>query len=254
MTVEPEKQDALQSGDQGQLYQVRLEHFEGPLDLLLFLIKQEKINIYDIPIARITEQYLVYLERISLTDLESAGDFLLMAATLMRIKARMLLPSVSEGDEADEDPRRELVDRLLEYQKFKEAASTLKGMHEDRALLHARGMREVLPESDEPPELEPATLYDLMRAFNQVLKRVSYRETLKVEREEHSIEEKRTEILEHLSESGRVLFEDLFGEGVTRLTVIVTFVALLDLIRTRHVEVGQSRRFGEIWIEKRNAA
>lgn len=254
MTIEPREQNAVQPDDQAQPYQVKLERFEGPLDLLLFLIKQEKINIYDIPIARITEQYLTYLDQIALTDLESAGDFLLMAATLMRIKARMLLPSTSEGDELEEDPRRELVDRLLEYQKFKEAASTLKGMAKERGLLFSRGMREMLPGTDEPPELEPATFYDLMRAFNHVLKRASYREALQVEREEHSIEDKRTEILERLSESGRVLFEDLFGGDVTRLSVVVMFIALLDLIRTRDVEIGQTRRFGEIWIEKRDKA
>ena len=116
-------------------YRVQLDVYNGPLDLLLYLVRREEVDIYDIPIARITEQYLAYLERMPLMDLDSAGDFLLMAATLMRIKARMLLPKVTEEEEPEEDPRRELVDQLLEYQKFKEAASTLKDLEKENGRL-----------------------------------------------------------------------------------------------------------------------
>jgi len=251
MTETPEIGEATQPSDGSESYQVKLEQFEGPLDLLLFLIKQEQINIYDIPIARITEQYLSYLDRIPLSDLDSAGEFLLMAATLMRIKARMLLPSTAEGDEADEDPRKELVDRLLEYQKFKEVAARLRGMEAERSLHFARGLREQPPEGDDPPELEPATLFDLMRAFSRVLVRARHYETFRVELEDYSVEDRRAKILARLDQGPRVLLEDLFDERATRLNVIVTLIALLELIRTRQVEVGQTRRFGEIWIEKR---
>jgi segregation and condensation protein A len=233
-------------------YQVKLDQFEGPLDLLLFLIKQEEINIYDIPIARITEQYLSYIQRIPIPDLESAGEFLLMAATLMRIKARMLLPKISDGEETEEDPRQELVDRLLEYQKFKEAATTLKGLETDRSLFFARGARESLPETDEAPELEPATLFDLMRAFSTVLERARHHEAHAVVQEGYSIEKVAGEILARLETHPQILFEDLFEGEATRLRVVVVFVALLDLVRKRRVDIGQTRRFGEIWIERRD--
>ncbi len=252
MTDDPVEARATREPEDSQSYQVKLEQFEGPLDLLLFLIKQEEINIYDIPIARITEQYLSYVQRIPISDLESAGEFLLMAATLMRIKARMLLPKSSEGEEAEEDPRRELVDRLLEYQKFKEAATTLRGLQKDRALFFARGAKEVLPETGDAPDLEPATLYDLMKAFGSVLERARHYESHAVEQEGFSIEETAAEIMNRLDRSPRVLFEDLFVDGVSRLQIVVTLVALLDLVRTRRVDIGQTRRFGEIWIEKRN--
>jgi segregation and condensation protein A len=256
MTDQPEMPEAVHSEDrdpnQDQQYQVKLEQFEGPLDLLLFLIKQEEIDIYDIPIARITEQYLAYLERIPLMDLDSAGEFLLMAATLMRIKARMLLPRIEDSEEPEEDPRQELVDRLLEYQKFKEAATTLKGLATDRSLFFSRGMREAVPESEDLPELEPATLFDLMKAFNRVLERARHYEALTVSQEEVSIEDTKTHVLGRLEEQSRILFEDLFGERVTRLEVVIMLIAILDLVRTRMVDIGQTKRFGEIWIEKRN--
>lgn len=254
MTENGEDPVAVKSPREVEPYQVRLEQFEGPLDLLLFLIKQEEINIYDIPIARITEQYLSYLERIPLADLESAGEFLLMAATLMRIKARMLLPKTAEAEEPEEDPRQELVNRLLEYQKFKEVAGTLRDMERQRRLHFARVVRETPSGAAELPELEPATLFDLMKAFSSILARARHYDALEVQQEEYSIEEKRAEVLGRLDDEGRLLFEDLFQEDANRLQVIVTLIALLDLVRTRDVEVGQTRRFGEIWIEKRTAA
>ncbi|MCK4547084.1 MAG: segregation/condensation protein A [Candidatus Eisenbacteria sp.] len=250
MTDQPGTSSPVDPRIQTEPYQVRLEHFEGPMDLLLFLIKQEEINIYDIPIARITGQYVAYLERVDLADLDSAGEFLLMAATLMRIKARMLLPRVSDAEEQEEDPRQELVDRLLEYQKFKAAAVTLKGLAQDRVLFHKRGMRDTVSETEELPVLEPATLYDLMKAFSRVLERTRHHEALIVQQEEISVEEVRAGILERLERHPRFLFDDLFEEHSTRLDIIVTLVAILDLVRTREVEIGQTRRFGEIWIEK----
>src|SRR5215207_1746308 len=153
-------------------YEVKLERFEGPLDLLLHLIQRDEIDIYDIPLARITQQYLTYIELMRLLDLDVAGEFLVMAATLMRIKAKMLLPLPAVGEEEQEgDPREELVQRLVEYRQFKEAAGTLKMREEDRRLLFGRGM---IPGEDEmgPLPLAPATLFDLLDALNRVMSRI----------------------------------------------------------------------------------
>ena len=151
---------------------VKLARFEGPLDLLLHLIKRDEIDIYDIPIAHITQQYLAYIELMRALDLEVAGEFLVMAATLMRIKAKMLLPLPAVGEEEEEgDPREELVQRLIEYRQFKEAAETLKSSEGERRLLFERGM---VPGEDEagPLPLAPATLFDLLDALNRVMSRV----------------------------------------------------------------------------------
>src|SRR5438132_958339 len=151
---------------------VRLARFEGPLDLLLHLIKRDEIDIYDIPIAHITQQYLTYIELMRSLDLEVAGEFLVMAATLMRIKAKLLLPLPTPGEEEDEgDPREQLVQRLVEYRQFKEAASTLRLKEDERRLLYERGM---VPTEDEagPIPLMPATLFDLLDALNRLMSRI----------------------------------------------------------------------------------
>jgi segregation and condensation protein A len=227
---------------------VKLERFEGPLDLLLHLIKRDEIDIYDIPIARITQQYLAYLELMRALDLEVAGEFLVMAATLMRIKARMLLPQPAVGAEEDEgDPREELVQRLIEYREFKEAASTLKLREEDRRQLFERGM---VPAEEEfgPRPLAPATLFDLLDALNRVLSRVPEAAVYEVQAEVFDVEERIAALAAALAERGALLFSELMLRCRVRAEMIVTFIALLELIRLGQAHVIQHQTFGEISI------
>jgi segregation and condensation protein A len=228
-------------------YKVKLEKFEGPLDLLLFLIKKEEINIYDIPIARITEQYLEHIKILEFLNLELAGEFLVMAATLMRIKARMLLPRQPDEAEEEEDPRRDLVQALLDYQKYKEASTRLEAMEYQRRLLFVR------PEAvlgDAPVELELTfSLFDLICAFKKVLERaeVSY---LEVKREEVSLEQKIELLKGRIYQAKVIAFADLFDARSSRLDLVVTFLALLEVLRLGLATVKQTRTFGEIWIHR----
>jgi segregation and condensation protein A len=227
---------------------VKLERFEGPLDLLLHLIKRDEIDIYDIPIARITQQYLSYLELMRSLDLEVAGEFLVMAATLMRIKAKMLLPLPAVGDEEDEgDPREELVQRLVEYRQFKEAANTLKTKEDERRLLHERGM---VPGEDDagPLPLAPATLFDLLAALNRVLARVPEPSVYQVEAETYAVEDKIAMLVETLEQRGRVGFEELLLRCRSRNEMVVTFIALLELVKLGHAQIVQDENFGDIQI------
>lgn len=231
---------------------VKLERFEGPLDLLLHLIKRDEIDIYDIPIAHITQQYLAYLELMRSLDLEIAGEFLVMAATLMRIKAKMLLPLPAVGEEEDEgDPREELVQRLIEYRQFKEAAGTLREKEGERRMLFERGM---VPGEDDagPLPLAPATLFDLLAALNRVLARVPERQTYEIVAEEFTLEDKMAHIEERLAEEGHFLFEGMLMACRTRSEMIVTFIALLELIKLGHAFVIQNDTFGEIEIAARH--
>jgi segregation and condensation protein A len=230
---------------------VRLERFEGPLDLLLHLIKRDEIDIYDIPIAHITQQYLAYLDLMRSLDLEVAGEFLVMAATLMRIKAKMLLPLPAVGEEEEEgDPREELVQRLVEYRQFKEAAGTLKQHEETRRRSFERGM--VPSEEDAGPlPLAPATLFDLLDALNRVLARVPQQTTYDVRGEVYDMEDKMALIGRVLAEGGSILFSTLMSRCRARGEVIVTFIALLELIKMGAIAVTQSEVFGEISIVAR---
>jgi segregation and condensation protein A len=237
-------------------YNVKLDSFEGPLDLLLHLIRKNEVNIYDIPIALITEQYLGYIELMQELNLDVAGEFLVMAATLIHVKSRMLLPrpESAAGDPIeDEDPREVLVRRLLEHQKFKAAAEML---HEREAWRSAQHMR---PESsiadaagDEyEPELE-VDLFGLIAAFRGVLERANRRPRMVLPPEQISIEDRITQLLNRLSETDACGFEDLFSDGDgSRPFMIVTFLALLEMIRLKLVRIFQSGGFGPIRVYKR---
>ena len=226
-------------------YEVKLERFEGPLDLLLHLIQRDEIDVYDIPIARITQQYLTYIELMRLLDLDVAGEFLVMAATLMRIKAKMLLPVPPPGEDEEIDPRDELVQRLLEYRQFKEASTTLKSREEHRRLEYERGM---VPGEEEagPLPLAPATLFHLLDALNRVLSRLPARTVMELEGEAYDIEEKIERIQSRVRVAGRLSFETLLGECRSRLEMIVTFLALLELLKMNRLSVVQDANFGEI--------
>ena len=228
-------------------YKVRLDQFEGPLDLLLYLIKKQEINIYDIPIARITQQYLQYIGMLEFLNLELAGEFLVMAATLMRIKARLLLPVRDEDQDEEEDPRRQLVQQLLEYQRFKAAATKLDAMRYQRQLLFVRPDQEI--DGDESEAEFSYSLFDLITAFKGVLERAKAR-YLDVRADETSIEEKIELLKKRLADQDVIAFEDLFEleSGVEDL--IATFLAVLEILRLRFAQVKQSKPFGQIWIHK----
>jgi segregation and condensation protein A len=229
-------------------YSVALEAFQGPLDLLIHLIKKNEVNIYDIPIALITRQYLEYIELMTELDLDVAGEFLVMAATLIHIKSRMLLPRPDPAQEDEEDdPRKALVDRLLEYQKYKVAGNLL---HERETLRSAQWQRpdqavaEIAGEKVEP-EVE-VDLFSLMAAFKAVLDRAKDRPTVRIPDAQVSIEDRIAQLLGRLSESQACGFEELFEDAHSKPALIVTFLALLEMIRLKIVRVFQAGMFGAI--------
>jgi len=234
-------------------YPVRLLNFEGPLDLLLHLIKKHEVNVYDIPIALITQQYLDYLDLMQEMNLEVAGEFLVMAATLIHVKSRMLLPRPDPAQEdPEEDPRDALVRRLVEHQKFKAAAELLHDREIQRSAMWPRAdgpVAEVVGEAPEP-EVE-VDLYSLMAAFRQVLERARARPKVILPAEQMPIETRIEQLLARLSETEACGFEDLFADVQTRAGMIVTFLALLEMIRLKTVRVFQQGNFGPIRVYKR---
>ena len=226
----------------------KLPRFEGPLDLLLHLIKRDEVDIHDIPIAHITKQYLQYLELMRMLDLDVAGEFLVMAATLMRIKAKMLLPLPSSNDEEDEgDPREELVQRLIEYRLYKEAAEGMQAREGERRMLHERGQ---VPSEDDagPLPLAPANLFDLLEALQRVMARRPERAVYAVETEGYDIEDKMSLIARTVAELGELRFSDIMREARARMEIIVSFMALLELIKLGKVLCVQDANFSEILI------
>ncbi|MEE2754268.1 MAG: segregation/condensation protein A [Candidatus Latescibacterota bacterium] len=233
-------------------YGVDLEIFQGPLDLLLYLIRKEEVDVYDIPIADITRQYLAYVDVIQELDLEQAGDFVVMAATLMKVKSRMLLPVEATDGEDVEDPRDELVRRLLEYQQFKEVAGWLEDKREVSRDVFYRGaafdsesLLDEIPGGYE--SLRPVGLFDLLSAFKLALDaapKVDYHE---VGREEVSAEERSAFILDVLSRRRQVPFFDLVTD-VPRIVVVVTFIAILELSKQGKVYIRQSDSESGFWV------
>jgi len=237
-------------------YQVKLDAFEGPLDLLLHLIRKSELNIYDIPIALITEQYLGYITLMQDLNLDVAGEFLVMASTLIHIKSRTLLPRPDPTQEdagPEEDPRESLIRRLLEHQKYKAAAELL---HDRETLRSAQYMRpdERVADAagdDYEPELE-VDLFGLLSAFKGVLERASRRPMVILPPAQMSIEDRIKQVLGRLSETEACGFEDLFSDGDgSRPFLIVTFLALLEMIRLKLIRVFQSGGAGPIRVYKR---
>jgi segregation and condensation protein A len=234
---------------------IRVQSFEGPLDLLVHLIKKNQINVYDIPIALVTEQYLEYLDLMQELNLDVASEFLVMAATLIHIKSRTLLPRPDPAQEdvgLAEDPRDALVRRLLEHQKFKAAAELL---HERETLRSAQWTRpdsrvEAIAGDDYEPELE-VDLFSLLSAFRLVLQRARERPPMLLPPEQVSIETRIEQLLERLSETQACGFEDLFDDTASRGDMIVTFLAILEMIRLKLIRVFQSERLAAIRIYKR---
>jgi segregation and condensation protein A len=230
-------------------YQVRLEIFEGPLDLLLHLIHKNELDILNIPIALITEQYLEYLKLMKVLNLDIAGEYLLMASTLLYIKSKMLLPTPSEEDEEEGvDPRAELIRRLLEYQKYKEASSEL----EKRPMLDRDVfIRSASSERDDPEEEEilEASLFELVEAFRRILERVTTEAFHEVILDRLTVEEKVQEILSLLQREKRSMaFHFLFPEEASRRVIIITFLAILELVKMKLVRIFQLAPFENIRI------
>lgn len=233
-------------------YRVKLEIFEGPLDLLLYLIKKDEIDIRDIPIAHITEQYLDYLRLLEELDIAVAGDFLVMAATLIYIKSKLLLPpSPKTAGEEDltEDPRAELIERLLEYQKFKAAAQMLHARGEIEAASYARGQLET---DRHNPEVA-ATVLDLLRVFQDMLKRQQSQVQMEIERDEMTMTEKLAQINQLLDERTEINVRELFARSRSKRELILTFLAFLELVKELRISLVQSELFGEIFARKRTA-
>jgi segregation and condensation protein A len=227
------------------LIRVAFPAFTGPLDLLLHLIQREEIEITDIPIAKITREYLETLELMRELDLEVAGEFLVMAATLMRIKARMLLPP-AVTDEEEEDPREGLIRQLLEYRRFKEAARDLERLEGERRLLFDRGAPAQL-EDPQDGELQPVSLFRLLDALKNVLARTVPPYVHTITAEPISLEEAIAVMRDHLR-GRRALFEELLQSFVTRLEKITAFLGLLELLKQERITVAQEELFGPIWI------
>jgi segregation and condensation protein A len=232
-------------------YNIKIPAFEGPFDLLLHLIKENKIDIYDIPIAVITGQYLQYIEMMKELNLDVAGDFLVMAATLIHIKSRMLLPVDEEAPGEEEDPRLELIQRLLEYQAFKDASLGLREKEEEwMNIFHREPVKdeEAEAESGEPElYLFDVNLFDLLGAFKKILN-TAPPEAVRITREALTVKDKISHIMEMLENNDTVRFEDLFKEDRSRVQIVVTFIALLELIRLGLVRAYQENDFGNIWV------
>jgi segregation and condensation protein A len=237
-------------------YLIHLDIFEGPFDLLLHLIERDELDIYDIPIARVTAEFLEYIRTMQLLNLHVASDFMVMAATLIQIKARMLLPKpvVSEKEtalnEEEDDPRQKLVEKLIEYKKYKELAKDLRAREEEFARVFVRPVTEIADRLviDENP-LKGLNVWDLLEAFKNVLDSIApEEEPAAVPKEEISIRQRMKEIMAGLAVSGRVRFKDLFGNTSSRVALITGFIALLELMRLRKVRVSQDTTFGEIMI------
>jgi len=234
-------------------YQVRIENFEGPLDLLLHLIKKSEINIYDIPINLIAQQYLEYVEAMKDLNLNVAGEFLVMAATLLQIKSKMLLPAdeAAEDEEDGPDPREELVRRLLEYKTYKEAARQLDGQEKMWREIFSREPEPVVAEVESDETLmENVSLFDLVDALKAIVERNPGKTLIEIVPDNLTVRERMNVILETLEGKDSVSFAALFDGSCHRLVIIVTFLALLELIRLRVAHVFQSETFGPILVSR----
>ncbi|HHY71677.1 MAG TPA: segregation/condensation protein A [Bacillus bacterium] len=242
-------------------YSVKIDAFEGPLDLLLHLINRYEIDIYDIPMAQITEQYLLFIQTMQELELDVASEYLVMAATLLAIKSKMLLPKTEDsldeelsftGEEMEEDPREELMRRLLEYRKFKEAATQLKEYEKDRSLLYTRppgNLAEYIPDQREAP-VSDVSLYDMLKALQHLMKRKKWREPklTTVQRQEIPIQQRMEQILEELDKTnGKQSFYSLFPI-LDKSYIVVTFLAILELMKNNHVRCEQEKNFEDIYI------
>ena len=237
------------------IYEVKINAFEGPLDLLLYLIRKNEVDIYDISISEITEQYIEYISLMKMLDLDIAGEFLVMAATLIQMKSEAMLPAgiTSDGEEPMMT-REELVRQLLEYRKFKDAAVALSDKEEQQRNIYSRTFVEPGLENLDLKEFRiNATLFDLLSAFRTVLKGIPEGQMKDFREEIFSVQQKIGEIMGRFKKSKRLDFGSLFSMVCSRLEVIVTFLAVLELIRTKRIIARQAELFSKIWLYERKA-
>ena len=235
-------------------YKVKFEVFEGPLDLLLYLIKKEEVDIYEVNLTRLATQFIEYIETMRLLDLEVAGEFLVMAATLMYVKSRELLPveqrAETEGEDDGEDPRWELIRQLVEYKKFKDAAAQLQALEMRQEAVFPRAPVK-LEFEDKPARRAEASIFDLLNAVNAVLKRFEKRDDQReIFEDKWTVSEKIERLMQALAERSSLRFSDLFQGVTSRSEVVVTFLALLELIRLKQITAAQREPFGEIEISR----
>ena len=233
-------------------YKVKLEVFEGPLDLLLYLIKKDEVDIYDISIERIAQQYLEFMDSFKVLDLEIAGEFVVMAANLIYIKSRSLLPvhvQPPEEEADEEDPRWDLIRQLVEYKKFKDAAAQLSQREYDQSNLYTR-----LPEPEAAVErpLGEVSVFDLIAAFNKILKRIEGKteDLREIFEENYSVSDKIDFIMKMTASGVTLKFTELFASAASRTEVVVTFLALLELVRVKQLSLVQGEAFGEIELKR----
>ncbi len=237
-------------------YKVKLPYFEGPLDLLLFFIKRDELNIYDIPIAKITKDFLEYIQLMQMLDLEIASEFIVMASTLMQIKAKMLLPKPNvENEEEEEDPRAELVKQLLEYKKFKELAGEFEKMEDEASKIYYRGYfkhdaRDYYDENETYEFLKDVSLFDLLTAFKKAFENASEKEVHEIEVQNYKVEDEIENIINRLKIKSRFSFSEFFEEYHEKIRIIVAFLAILELARLKKIKISQQDTFGEIFIER----
>ena len=230
------------------MYQISLQNFEGPLDLLLFFIKRDEIDIYDIPIARITEEYLEALDMMHQLNLSVAGEFVEMAAMLMRIKAKMLLPLSTFEEDEIEDPRTELVRRLLEYQQYKEAVKEFEQYQDERSQKFPRSIQYKVSENDDDTGsfLKDTTLFDLAAYFKDVMDRMPVISTYELHREPIALEDQKKYIMKGLNTDGKIKFSSMIKKFKDKIEVVVTFLAILELVRLSQVKLLQNELFGDL--------
>jgi len=235
-------------------YQVKLPLFEGPMDLLLFLIQKNQIDIYDIPISQITEEYLSYLKLMRILQLDVVSEFLVMAATLMAVKSQMLLPQTGPAEDLDlEDPREELVNRLTEYRLYKAAANTLGYREDQTSLIYSRPGELGWAELEEEEDLIDVSLFDLLSAFQEIVDQETAFEAHEVILEEVTVRERFEYILDALTKNKRISFKELIQSDPRNIMMVVNLLALLELMRAQLVSVKQEKSFGKIWIYGRVA-
>ena len=227
---------------------LKLGEFAGPLDLLLFLIKQEQANIFDIPIAKITDEYLKHIRLMKSMDIALAADFLVMAATLIEIKSKMLLPrEPSDVEDLEiEDPRQELVDRLLEYEKFKSAAQMLYERTTVEQAVFTRGQIE----SDENNSEVNASVFDLLSVFQKIMSRHKEEIQLEIEREEISLAEMIKNLKKRIFRAKEINLREIFEETRSKHELVIAFIAILEIVRTESVKLMQNKTFGDIILRK----
>ncbi|MFO1489204.1 MAG: segregation/condensation protein A [Verrucomicrobiota bacterium] len=241
-------------------YKVKFEVFEGPLDLLLYLIKKEEVDIYEVNLTALATQFIEYIETMRLLDLEIAGEFLVMAATLMYIKSRELLPVEqqveAEGEEDEEDPRWELIRQLVEYKKFKDAAAQLQSLEARQENVFPRQPGKIEFESAAAPAKPEVSIFDLLNAVNSVLQRIQQKEagTREIFEDKWTVSEKIEQVLKMVSTRPHFKFSELFADTMSRAEVVVTFLAMLELIRLKQLVCVQPESFGEIEISRKPPA